>query len=68
MVYVHLENITFNRPNKTFLYVMMNKISSLISQNQLHTLNRIMAFISFGGFYVMNHQMLEHIKLSRRFF
>ena len=58
----------YYRPKETFLYVMMNIISPLISQNQLHTLNRTMTFISFGGFYVMNHQMLEHIKISRRFF
>ena len=39
------------RPKETFLYVIMNIISLLISQNQLHTLNATIIIISLGGFY-----------------
>ena len=67
MVYVPVEQITFERPKETFLYVMMNIISPLISQNQLHTLNRTMSIISLGEFYAMHHKMLEHVRISRRF-
>ena len=41
--------------------------SPLISQNQLHTLNITMTIISLGGFYAMNHEMVEHVRISRRF-
>ena len=57
--YVHVEEIALVRPKETFLYVMMNITSPLKSQNQLHTLNRTLTIISLGGFYVMQHQVLE---------
>ena len=41
----------WERSKETFLYVMMNIISPLISQNQGHTLNTTMTIISLGGFY-----------------
>ena len=61
--YVHVENITLERPKETFLYV----ISPLISQNQVHTLSRTMTVISLGGYYLMHHQTAEHVRISRRF-
>ena len=67
MVYVHVE-ITLERPKESFLCVMMNTISPLISQNQLHTLNRTMTIISLEGFYAMHHQILRIDKNMEAFF
>ena len=65
--YVHVEKIMLERPKETFLYVMMSIVSPLISQNHLHTLNRTKTIISLGRFYATHHQMLEHVRISRRF-
>ena len=35
--------------------------------NKLHTLNRTMTIISLGGFYAMQHQILEHVRILMRF-
>ena len=67
MAYVHVEKIRLKRPNKMFLYVVMNITSPLKSQNQVHTWNGTLMIISLGGSYVMHNQMLEHIRILRRF-
>ena len=68
MVYVLVEKITLERPEETFLYVMTNIISPLISQNQLHTLNRTMTIISLGRFCAIHHQIPEHVRISSPFY